>query len=230
MGEYSRRNFPQGSVVGLAAMAGEALCRLRPKGAGSGRRRCQRRYDLTPTRLSGTANTTSWWSASAAAGAVARAMRPKREPECFDRQGPARQRGRQHPLLRPAHCIPRDKRGHEEVLRGPRGGHDLPEDVAGNLLPGGLTETKQMLINDFDVPEENFQHWKDDCSLQRRSRTSFPSTPKSKAAKRSTSSASTAKSRASHLGRPTARKIDSMSDKDRRLVQRAATHLSPKIP
>ena len=37
MGEYSRRNFLKGSVVGLAAMAGAgALAGCAPKGAGSG--------------------------------------------------------------------------------------------------------------------------------------------------------------------------------------------------
>ena len=69
MGEYSRRNFLKGSVVGLAAMAGAgALAGCAPKGAGSG---------------GGAAKDGMTYADTAARARWPRAMRPKREPECF---------------------------------------------------------------------------------------------------------------------------------------------------
>ncbi|WP_172623329.1 FAD-dependent oxidoreductase [Arabiibacter massiliensis] len=58
-----------------------------------------------------------------------------------------------------------DKEAMKKYFNGLAAGHDFPEDVAETYCQG-LTETKRMLIDDFDIPEENFLSWKtDECKL-----------------------------------------------------------------
>lgn len=226
MGEYSRRNFLKGSVVGLAAMAGAgALAGCAPKGAGSGGGAAKDgmtyadtiewngEYDVVVVGFGGAGAVAARYAAEEGA----RVLLIDKAP-LGNEGGNTRYCGQ---LI----VYSEDKEAMKKYYAGLAAGHDLPEDVLETYCQG-LTETKQMLINDFDVPEENFQHWKDDCSLQPLIAHFLPEYPEIEGGEAlDLISVNREEQGFSHLWKAYRKKIDSMSDKIDVWCNAPATHL-----
>lgn len=212
MEQYSRRNFLKGSAVGLAAIAGVgALAGCAPKQKGQSGTASDGMTYADTIEWNGEYDVVVVGFGGAGAVAARYAAQEGAKVLLIDK-APLGNEGGNTRYCGQLIQYSEDKEAMRSYFSGLAAGHDLPEDVL-ETFAQGLTETKQMLIDDFDVPEENFMHWKEDCSLQPLIAYFLPEYPEIEGGdKLDLISVNRQEQGFSHLWKTYRKKIDSMSD------------------
>ncbi|MEC4294330.1 FAD-dependent oxidoreductase [Adlercreutzia shanghongiae] len=165
MGKFTRRQFISGGAAGVAAIAGLGLAGCAPAGQGS---------PMAATGEGLTFADTIAWNGEydvivvgfGAAGAVAACYAADAGAKVLlIDKAPQGMEGGNSRFCGQIILYSEDKDAMISYNKGMAGDFQLADDVV-EAYAEGLTQTKSMLRDFFNVPEENFIDWKEDCSIQ----------------------------------------------------------------